>query len=389
MTFSSAAQGREASPRPADSYPRWVRSVLARVAAEPKAALLFDSTIREPTELLAQVVRKAFAGPVTDRYESVFSAGNRYVARAVASRHGVSPGQVIAATGATSAMAMAIRAFVRPGDHVVVETPCFDLLPQLAQDAGARISYVSRRPPAFGVDPGELAAAIGPDTRLIILTQLHNPSGAALDEGALEALARVARQARTPILVDEVYADFIGGGASALRVAPEFIVAGSLTKVQGLFALRCGWLVAAPEHVARIEAANPQGDLGVSKLAHAVAALVLEAPEPFEAHWRGVLAETRPVMARHAQAMIDDGLLAGDLPPYGCMYFPQVVGVSDTRSLAEELWSKHGLVVAPGEYFGLPGHIRVGFGGDAGELDAGLARLHAALASRRPRSAHS
>ena len=388
MTLSSAAQGREAAVRPAHTYSRWVRSVLAQVAGEPRAALLFDSTIREPTQLLAQVVRQAFTDPVTDRYESVFSAGNRYVARRVAARHGVAPEQVIAATGATSAMAMAIRAFVRPGDHVVVETPGFDLLTQLVQEAGARVSYVARRPPAFGVDPDELAAAIGPDTRLIILTQLHNPSGAALDGDSLEALARVARRARVPILVDEVYADFIGPEASALRVAPEFIVAGSLTKVQGLFALRCGWLVAAPEHVARIEAANPQGDLGVSKLAHAVAALVLEAPQPFDDHWRSVLAAARPVMARHAQAMIGEGLLAGDLPPHGCMYFPQVVGVADTLGLAEELWAKHRLVVAPGEYFGLPGHIRIGFGGEAGELDAGLQRLHAALASRRSGSAH-
>lgn len=389
MTLSSAAQGREASVRPVDTYSRWVRTMLARVAGDGNAALLFDSTIREPTELLAQVVRDAFTAPVTDRYESVFSAGNRFVAGRVAARHGVVPSQVIAATGATSAMAMAIRAFVAPGDHVVIETPGFDLLTQLAQDAGARVSYVNRRPPAFGVDPAELEAAIGPDTRLIILTQLHNPSGAALDGDSLEALARVARKARVPILIDEVYADFIGREASALRVAPEFIVAGSLTKVQGLFALRCGWLVAAPEHVARIEAANPQGDLGVSKLAHAVAALVLEAPEPFDAHWRGVLAETRPVMARHTEALIGEGLLAGDLPPHGCMYFPQVVGVSDTLSLAETLWTKHGLVVAAGEYFGLPGHIRIGFGGDPGELDAGLQRLRAALASHRSGSAHS
>ena len=61
----------------------------------------------------------------------------------------------------------------------------------------------------------------------------------------------------------------------------------------------------------------------------------------------------------------------------------------DTLALADELWAKHRLVVAPGEYFGPPGHVRIGFGGDAGELDAGLARLRAALASRHGRSAHN
>lgn len=362
---------------------------MARVAAEPDAGLLFDSTIAEPTDLLAAVVRRAFNGTVTDRYESVFSAGNRYVARAVAARHGVAPDQVIAATGASSAMNMAIRAFVRAGDHVVVESPCFDLLPALAREAGAEVSFVRRRPPAFSLDTSDLAEALRPNTRLIILTHLHNPSGEALTPDALDALAQVARAAGVPILVDEVYVDFAGPSASALHVAPEFIVAGSLTKVQGLFALKCGWLVAAPEHVARIEAANPQGDMGVSKLAHAIAALVLEDLAPFDDHWRGILGRSRPVMARHAREMQAQALLEGELPPHGCMYFPKVTGVSDTRALAEDLWVQDRLVVAPGEHFGLAGHIRLGFGGDAEALDAGLTRLSAALAARARQNAHS
>ena len=63
----------------------------------------------------------------------------------------------------------------------------------------------------------------------------------------------------------DAYADFIEGGVCAARLGPEFISVGSLTKVQGLFALKCGWAVASPEIIARIHAANPQGDLGVSK----------------------------------------------------------------------------------------------------------------------------
>jgi aspartate/methionine/tyrosine aminotransferase len=64
------------------------------------------------------------------------------------------------------------------------------------------------------------------------------------------------------------------------------------------------------------------------------------------------------------------------------MCFPQVVGVSDTRSLADWLWREHKIVVAPGEFFGLARHIRVGFGGGAEALDLGLSRLHSALAGR-------
>jgi len=348
-------------------------------AASPDAAVLFDSTIREPTELLAGVVRRAFQDGVTDRYESVFAEGNRFVVGAVARRYGVDPAQVISATGATSALGMILKALVGPGDDVLIEHPCFDLLPALARDAGATVSELPRRAPDYAVVPAEVAARIRPNTRLIVLTQLHNPSGAVLDEATLKGLAEVSSRSGVPILVDEVYADFVDQG-SAVRFGPEFISVGSLTKVHGLFALKCGWAVAAPEIIARVHAANPQGDLGVSKLTHAIAALVLEDPAPFEAHWRQVMASARPVVQAQVSAMTQDGLLEGALPSVGCMYFPKVVGVSDTRALAEWLWTEHGVVVAAGEFFGQPGHVRIGFGGGRPEaLDRGLTRFRAGL----------
>jgi aspartate/methionine/tyrosine aminotransferase len=364
----------------AEDYSTWMRGIMRAAAQEPDAALLFDSTIREPTDLLAGVVRRAFAGPVTDRYESVFASGNRFVAQAVAKRYGVTPEQVICTTGATGAMAMAIRAFVSPGDHVIVETPCFDLLPTLASEAGAKVSYLPRRAPQFDVDVAELAEMIRPNTKLVLLTHLHNPSGAALSQGALLALAALAGKTGVQILIDEVYGDFAGPAPAAAALSPGIISVGSLTKVQGLFALKCGWAIASPANAERILAANTQGDYAVSKLAHAVAALVLEDMAPFEDHWRSLLDRARPVVERHAAAMGAEGLLAGAPPPLGCMYFPRVVGVPDTRALCDWLWREHRVVVTPGEFFGLPGHVRIGFGGEAEPLDRGLSRLRTGLA---------
>jgi aspartate/methionine/tyrosine aminotransferase len=363
----------------AEDYSTWMRGMMRAAAQESDAALLFDSTIREPTDLLAGVVRRAFAGPVTDRYESVFASGNRFVAQAVGRRYGVAPEQVICTTGATGAMAMAIRAFVSPGDHVIVETPCFDLLPTLASEAGAMVSYLPRRAPRFDVDVAELAEMIRPNTKLVLLTHLHNPSGVALGQGTLLALAALAGKTGVQILIDEVYGDFAGPAPAAATLSPGIISVGSLTKVQGLFALKCGWAIASPANAERILAANTQGDYAVSKLTHAVAALVLEDMASFEDHWRRLLDRSRPVIERHAAAMTAEGLLAGAPPPLGCMYFPRVVGAPDTRALCDWLWREHRVVVTPGEFFGLPGHVRIGFGGEAEALDRGLSRLRTAL----------
>ena len=381
LNYPRAADGQPAQAAEApDSYSRWVRQAMRAAAGEPDAAVLFDSTIREPTELLMDVVRRAFDGAVTDRYQSVFAEGNRFVSARVAERHGVSPDQVIGTTGATSAIALALKALVTPGDNVLIEHPCFDLLPQLARDAGATVSDLPRRAPDYAVDPEEVARRIRPDTRLVVLTQLHNPSGAVLDEATLQALAEVSRRTGVPVLVDEAYADFVDGGLAAARLGPEFISVGSLTKVQGLFALKCGWAVASPELIARINAAQPQGDLGVSKLAHAVAALVLEDRAAFDAHWRQVLADAAPTVRARADEMRGAGLIEGAFPDAGCMYFPKVVGVADTRGLCDWLWTQHRLLVAAGEFFGQPGHVRLGFGGGrVDELDRGLTRLNGAL----------
>lgn len=352
--------------------------MMRAVAETADAAVLYDSTIKEPTELLARVVRESFGDQITDRYESVFAGGNRFVAAAVAERYGVRPENVVCTTGATSAMALAIKAHVRPGDHVIVETPCFDLLPSLAKAAGAAISYIPRRAPDFQVDPQELSRLVQPRTRLVLLTHLHNPSGATLSEEAVSGLL-AALPDTVRIVIDEVYGDFAGSARARATLSPRVISVGSLTKVQGLFALKCGWAIASQDEVRAMLEVSEQGDWGVSKLSHAVAARVLENIEPFDAHWRGLLARARPVMERHAQEMIAEGLIEGGAPPHGCMYFPRVVGVADTRALTDWLWSEHHLVVAPGEFFGLPGHVRLGFGGDAEELDRGLGRLAAAL----------
>lgn len=155
----------------------------------------------------------------------------------------------------------------------------------------------------------------------------------------------------------------------------------------GLFSLKFGWICASPDDIARIQARSPEGDVGVSKLAHAVAAQALEESELFDLHWKRLLAETRPVAERHLRAMNAAGLLAGDMPAFGSMAFPKVVGVDDTLALAKSLWVGADLLVAPGEYFGLPGHIRLGFGSEPAALDQALGRLHGALADmarRRP-----
>lgn len=361
------------------------RSLYRHMPLPPEASILFESTVAEPEHLLARVVADAFAPPVSNRFESVFGRGNPYLLAALAQRYGVDEQCILPTTGVCNGVAQVLAGLVAPGDHVLVETPGFDVLSDLARLAGAEVELLPRMGDTFAFDADDLRARLRPNTRLVIITNLHNPSGHHLDEKALQALAAVAATVGAHVLVDEVYADFASdkGDLPAARLAPNLISVNSLTKVFGLFSLRCGWIFTTRALARRIANASAGREFGVSKLTHAIGALVLETPAPFEAHWRGVLAESRPVVERHLAAMRADDLIEGDLPPYGCIAFPKVVGHADTRSLAEVLWRDHDIVTAPGEFFGQAGHMRLGFGVPAPAIDRGLAKLHEALFALR------
>lgn len=368
-----------------ESFAAWSRALYRMMPLPGHVRTLFESTIEEPTDQLATVVRDVFTTPVSDRFESVFGRGNAYVIAALSQRYGVNEDQIVCTTGASTAVGMVLHTLVEPGDHVLVETPRFDVLDSLSRDRGARVDTLTRNGAGMKIDPDHLADKLQPDTRLVLISNLHNPSGYLMREAELAELAAVAERNGTLILVDEVYGDFAGesGETCAARVAPNVITVNSLTKVFGLFALRCGWIVCDPALARRISRDNADREFGVSKLTHAVAAHVLERPEPFDSHWRTILNATRPVLERHFNAMRDDGLIDGILPDYGCICFPEILGVTDTRALARDMWKQQGLVLAPGEFFGQPGHIRLGFGVAPDRLDEGLARLHEALYARR------
>ncbi|GAW41105.1 Capreomycidine synthase [Brevundimonas sp. SH203] len=367
------------------------RSLYRHMPLPPGASILFESTVAEPEALLARVVGDAFANGVTDRFESVFGRGNPHLLAALADRYGLDEQGVVPTTGACNGVAQVLAALVAPGDHVLVETPGFDVLGELARLAGADVEALPRRGVHFDIDPEELRDKLRPNTRLVMITNLHNPSGRHLDAEALKALAAVAATVGAHVLVDEVYADFAAdrGDPPATRLAPNLISVNSLTKVFGLFSLRCGWIVTTRATARRIAGVNAAREFGVSKLTHAIGALVLEKPEPFEAHWRQVLQASRPVVARHMAAMQADDLIEGDLPDYGCIAFPRIVGHADTRRLAETLWRDHEIVTAPGEFFGRPGHMRLGFGIPPATIDSGLSRLHQALFDLRRDAAPS
>lgn len=307
-----------------------------------------------------------------------FNGGGGYgwppLQQALATHLGVDPERVVQAAGTSMANHLAMAACVGPGDEVWIEEPTYGLLVDLARYLGAVVRRFPRpRSMGFQPDLEVLRTGMSIGTRLVVVSDLHNPSSARLPERTLRELVGCVDRVGARLLVDEVYLDaaFDGGARTAHRLGDGVLTTGSLTKVYGLGGLRCGWVVAAPglaERMRRLDdlfgvvPAHPAERLALAALAHREALL---------SRSRRVLEANRAVWNRFVagRSDVEDGMSR-----MGTVVFPSVPGV-DTESLAGLLREQFGTTVVPGHFFGDRGGIRVGLGVPPEEFAEGVRRL--------------
>ncbi|MEO7091682.1 MAG: pyridoxal phosphate-dependent aminotransferase, partial [Polyangiales bacterium] len=161
---------------------------------------------------------------------------------AIARRFHVDPAHAVPALGTTHGLWATYAALLSPGDDVVVETPVYEPLLRQAQGVGARVVPFARDIGRGAViDPDVIGRAMTPKTKLVVVSNLHNPSGLRAPDATLAALATRVQARGAYLLVDEVYAPFDSfttpdgtWSGSARRLDANVIAAGSLTKCYGL-----------------------------------------------------------------------------------------------------------------------------------------------------------
>jgi aspartate/methionine/tyrosine aminotransferase len=298
--------------------------------------------------------------------------------KAIAEKCGVTADCVVATNGASLGNFLALAATLQPGDEVLIEHPTYDLLVSPAQYVGAEVKRFPRHfENDFRIDPRDVELAVSPRTRLIVLTNLHNPSSAMIEEATLRTIGAIARQAKARVLVGEIYLDalFEDAPASAFHLGPEFIVTNSLTKVYGLSGLRCGWILAEPELARRIWRLS---DLVANIPAHAaecLSCIALRNLDGIRKRSRELLATNHVLFNRFLEERDDVQAPRFD---YGTISFPRLK-VGDVEQLCSILREKYETSIVPGRFFGMPDHFRVGLGCETELFAAGIQRLAKAL----------
>jgi hypothetical protein len=318
---------------------------------------------------------------------------------ALAKHCGVPQDRVVAATGTSMANYLALAATLNAGDDVLIESPTYELILAAASQIGARVHRFTRtHESGFALHPQTIERAITSRTRLIVLSNLHNPSSAFTNESTMLEIAKVAKRGGTRVLVDEVYLDAVFQGAprSAALMGDHFIVTSSLTKVYGLSGLRCGWIVAAPELAQKMWRLNDLFGVIPAHMAELASIIALGELDRIRENVRARLDRNRAALHRFFDSRPDL-----DVPrfPYGTIAFPKLLlsarrsdndqsrsserGSTAAGSAVDQLCgllrTKYDTTVVPGKYFEMPDHFRIGIGGDLEPLEEGLRRLGLAL----------
>jgi len=343
----------------------------------------------EPTRAEALALADSWAGPLRTSDQCSRAARDAEVdtfVDAVADRYGVSRELVTPSLGASLSITHVLLALIRAGDQVIVERPTYEALYRVPEVLGANVSRLDRKiEDGWAVVPDRLARLLTSRTRAVILSNLHNPSGVAIDRSTLAEIAGLAARVGAVVLVDEVYLDycFPNFGSADVDVAPACTVAencvtwSSTTKCFGFSALRAGWIVAGhPETARAIRAASDY--------------LHVHPPVSTVQLGARVLANAER-LTKHASVISGAGLAAVEAwlanetrvswvrPAAGLTCSVRLPDLMADVAFCAHLRERYNTQVVPGSFFEAPGTVRLSFGVPRATLEEGLANFSAAL----------
>lgn len=298
---------------------------------------------------------------------------------AIAARYRVNRENVVSAMGTSLANYLALAAATEPGDELLIEQPAYDPMLGAARYLGLEIRRFARpAEKSFGIDLDDLERNLTSRTRAIALCNLHNPSGALVDDCVLSEIARLARKQNAYVLVDEVYREMLleAQPQSAFHIDPErFIVTSSLTKAYGLSGLRCGWVLAPRELAERMWRLHDIHAGTYPFMAEALSVIAFEKLPKIAARAKAMLDENRRLL-REFLANRDD--LEFFWPQYGTVVFPRLKrgNVDDSCGV---LRNEFNASVVPGRFFEMPDRFRVGVGIPTEQVRGALEQLGAGL----------
>lgn len=310
--------------------------------------------------------------------------GSRRLRAAIAALYDrQSPENVLVTHGAIGANALVHRTLVEPGDRVVSVKPTYQQHYSIPESLGAEVAILPLRAEnGFLPDPDELDRLADDRTRLIVLNNPNNPTGALMDRGRLEAIVAIAARRSAWLLCDEVYRglDQEGDGvtASVADLYERGISTGSMSKAFSLAGLRLGW-IAGPEDLLRSVTVHRDYDtISVGMIDDFLAALALENSGALLARSRAI---TRENLALLSDWVEGEPSISWVRPRSGTTALLRYAQDIPSEAFCTRLLERTGVLLVPGAVMDMEGHLRIGYANAPDILRAGLSELSGFLAA--------
>ena len=293
--------------------------------------------------------------------------------------HGLTADDVITFAGAEEGIFLAMHALLSAGDHAVVVWPAYQSLYEVAQSIGASVTLVALDPTDWSLDVDAVAAAMRPNTRVIVVNSPHSPTGAQLRGDQLARLTSIAELHGATLFSDEVYR-FLEHGAPALPPAAECseraMSLGVMSKAFGLAGIRIGWLAMRDAAIRkRIAALKDYTTICNAAPSEILALIGLRARGQLVGRARTIIDANLGLLDAFFQRFA--GRVQWVRPVAGSVCFPRLVD-GDSDAFAAELVEREGVLLLPASRFGYSGNnFRLGYG--RADMPAALERLETYL----------
>lgn len=321
--------------------------------------------------------------------ELVYPQSNGTIAlreRIAALYPGATPDHIEVTNGGSEANFVTMWHLVEPGDEVIAMVPNYGQTLGLAEAFGGvlvpwplQFDAAARR---WTVDLDHLRRLVTPKTRLIILCNPNNPTGARIGAADLDGICRIAADAGVWLLSDEIYRGAELDGIESPSVWGRYervIVTSGLSKAYGLPGLRIGWIASTPPLVETTWSYHDYTSIGPGAMSDLLARTALEPATRARIldRTRGILRANLPVtcewLDRHGSRF------SYALPDAGAIVYVKYAGDVNSTALVDRLRLEKSVLIVPGDHFGMDGYLRIGFGSETRHLRDGLDRLAALL----------
>ncbi len=307
--------------------------------------------------------------------------GYALLQEAIAVHHGIDPECVVESAGTSMANHLAMAAIIEPGDEVLIEHPAYGPILDVAQYLQAKVKRFPRTEEnGWAVDSSEIRRCVTPKTRLIVITNLHNPTSVLTPDSVLREIGDIARSVGALVLVDEVYLDAVYEGTpqTSFHIGPEFVVTSSLTKVYGVSGLRCGWILARPDLAWKMRRLNDLYSATAVYPGELLSVVAFQQLNRLRETGRRIVEADRKLLR---DFLAQQPALSTVQTDWGTTSFVRLAHSrgSNADVFLERLRSQFETSAVPGRFFEMPDHFRIGMGVNTEMFAEGLSRLGRAL----------